>query len=81
MSRFLKLADSQRAHINSLRIAIVLIALVAAGLGFGWWSAPKQLTVHVPPDLRSGSTRMWWDIPPQSVYTLSWSNDPGHLNG
>ena len=34
-------------------------------LGFGWWSAPKSLTIHVPPDLRSGSTRKWWDVPPE----------------
>ncbi len=70
MSRFLKLADSQRAHIVSLRIAIGVLALIVAGLGYGWWSAPKQLTISVPPDLRSGSTRLWWDVPPQSVYTF-----------
>ncbi|RMT64120.1 putative exported protein [Pseudomonas syringae pv. theae] len=70
MSRFLKLADSQRAHITSLRLAIVLLALVAVGLGIGWYRAPKDMTIHVPPDLRSGSTRLWWDVPPQSVYTF-----------
>ncbi|MBX6480337.1 TIGR03746 family integrating conjugative element protein, partial [Pseudomonas syringae pv. tomato] len=35
MSRYLKLADSQRAHITSLRMAIVLLALLALGLGIG----------------------------------------------
>lgn len=33
MSRYLKLADSQRAHITSLRMAIALLAL---GLGAGY---------------------------------------------
>src|SRR3546814_16002869 len=33
--------------------------------------APKSLTIHVPPDLRSGSTRKWWDVPPESVYAFS----------
>ncbi|MFJ5299198.1 PFL_4703 family integrating conjugative element protein [Pseudomonas sp. NPDC088368] len=70
MSRFWKLSDAQRAHIVSLRIALVVIASVCAGLGYGWWSAPRDLTIHVPPDLRSGSTRKWWDIPPESVYTF-----------
>ncbi|APQ05707.1 TIGR03746 family integrating conjugative element protein [Pseudomonas syringae pv. actinidiae] len=70
MSRFLKLADSQRAHITSLRMAIVLLALLALGLGIGWYRAPQDMTIHVPPDLRSGSTRLWWDVPPQSVYTF-----------
>ncbi|MCS3473017.1 integrating conjugative element protein (TIGR03746 family) [Pseudomonas sp. JUb42] len=70
MSRFWKLADAQRTHIVSLRIALVVSALISVGLGYGWWSAPRELTVHVPPDLRSGSTRKWWDVPPESVYTF-----------
>src|SRR3546814_2236615 len=37
----------------------------------GWWSAPRDLTIHVPPDLRSGSTRKWWDVPPESVYAFT----------
>ena len=44
--------------------ALFVVALL---LGFGWWSAPKSLTIHVPPDLRSGSTRKWWDVPPECV--------------
>ena len=43
--------------------ALFVVALL---LGFGWWSAPKSLTIHVPPDLRSGSTRKWWDVPPRA---------------
>ncbi|MBM0142316.1 DUF2895 family protein, partial [Pseudomonas cannabina] len=53
MSRYLKLADSQRAHITSLRMAIALLALLALGLGIGWYRAPQNMTIHVPPDLRS----------------------------
>src|SRR3546814_19238087 len=33
--------------------------------------APKSLTIHVPPDLRSVSTLKWWDVPPESVYAFS----------
>ena len=51
-----------------LLIALFVVALL---LGFGWWSAPRSLTIHVPPDLRSGSTRKWWDVPPESVYAFS----------
>src|SRR3546814_13827434 len=40
-------------------------------MGGGWWSAPRDLTIHVPPDLRSGSTRKWWDVPPESVYAFT----------
>ena len=40
-------------------------------MGGGWWSAPRDLTIHVPPDLRSGSTRKWWEVPPESVYAFT----------
>lgn len=65
-----KKVDSQQAHIVSLRMVIGLLTLLCIGLGYGWWSAPRDLTIHVPPDLRSGSTRKWWDIPPESVYSF-----------
>ncbi|MDH4846051.1 TIGR03746 family integrating conjugative element protein, partial [Pseudomonas sp. BN605] len=29
------------------------------------------LTIHVPPDLRSGSTRKWWDVPPENIYAFA----------
>lgn len=48
--------------------ALVIVALVMGG---GWWSAPRDLTIHVPPDLRSGSTRKWWEVPPESVYAFT----------
>ncbi len=48
--------------------ALLLVALV---MGIGWWNAPRDLTIHVPPDLRSGSTRKWWEVPPESVYSFS----------
>lgn len=65
---FRKKVDAQQAHILSLRISIGFMAFVSVALAVGWWSAPRDLTIHVPPDLRSGSTRMWWDVPPESVY-------------
>lgn len=27
--------------------------------------------MHVPPDLRSGSTRKWWDVPPENIYAFA----------
>ncbi len=71
MSRFRNKVDTQQAHIFSLRLAVVILALVCAGLWYGWRSAPTDLTVHVPPDLRSGSTRKWWDVPPENVYAFA----------
>lgn len=71
MSRFRNKVDAQQAHIFSLRLAVMILALLCAGLWYGWRSAPTDLTVHVPPDLRSGSTRKWWDIPSENVYAFA----------
>ncbi|MFC4160710.1 PFL_4703 family integrating conjugative element protein [Chitinimonas lacunae] len=71
MSRFRNEVDHLQAHVRTLRLALGALFAVALLLGFGWWSAPSQLTVHVPPDLRSGSTRRWWDTPPENVYAFT----------
>ncbi|UMZ10681.1 MULTISPECIES: PFL_4703 family integrating conjugative element protein [unclassified Pseudomonas] len=67
---FRKKVNAQEAHILSLRIALLLMTMIAAYMAYGWKTAPSDLTIHVPPDLRSGSTRKWWDVPPESVYAF-----------
>ena len=59
------------AHIKSLRLGGGVLFALALVMGIGWWNAPRDLTVHVPPDLRSGSTRKWWEVPPESVYAFT----------
>ncbi|TCL02184.1 PFL_4703 family integrating conjugative element protein [Sodalis ligni] len=71
MSRFRNEVQHLQAHVKTLRLGSGALLLVSLLLGFGWWSAPRDLTIHVPPDLRSGSTRKWWDVPPESVYTFT----------
>ena len=71
MSRFRNEVARLQAHVKSLRLALAALFAVAVLLAFGWWSAPRDLTIHVPPDLRSGSTRKWWDVPPESVYAFT----------
>ena len=71
MSRFKNEVLHLRAHVKTLRLCAVALFTVALLLGAGWWHAPADLTIHVPPDLRSGSTRKWWDVPPESVYTFA----------
>lgn len=84
MSRLKNEVTHLKAHVQSLRIAAGFLFVLAAAMGLGWWSAPRDMTVHVPPDLRSGSTRKWWEIPPETVYTFGfyvfqqlnrWPND------
>lgn len=71
MSRFKNEVTHLQAHIKTLRLGTILLTALAFVLGFGWWSAPRDLTIHVPPDLRSGSVRKWWEVPPESVYAFT----------
>src|SRR5690349_14888008 len=71
MSRFKNEVTHLQAHVRTLRCGgLALLALIGL-ITLGWWSAPRNLTIHVPPDLRSGSTRKWWDVPPESVYAFT----------
>jgi integrating conjugative element protein (TIGR03746 family) len=71
MSRFRNEIAHLQAHVKTLRWGSAALLAAALLLGLGWWNAPKRLTIHVPPDLRSGSTRPWWEVPPESVYAFS----------
>jgi len=71
VSRFKNEVLRLEAHIKTLRIGASALVVLALVIGIGWWSAPRDLTIHVPPDLRSGSTRPWWDVPPESVYAFT----------
>ncbi|EAV3217972.1 TIGR03746 family integrating conjugative element protein [Salmonella enterica] len=71
MSKFKNALNARDNHIQTLRAAcgIMLVLLVLSMLG--WMTAPRNLTIHNPPDLRSGSSRPWWEIPPSTVYAFS----------
>ncbi|HBO0761875.1 TPA: TIGR03746 family integrating conjugative element protein, partial [Pseudomonas aeruginosa] len=67
---FRKHTAQQQAHINTLRFITGFLCMVIVVLAYCVWEARKDLWIHIPPDLRSGSTRLWWDIPPESVYAF-----------
>lgn len=73
MSRFRNGITARDNHIISLRIACVLLALGLFVTSLGWMRAPSELTIHNPPDLRSGSTRKWWEVPPSTVYSFAFT--------
>jgi len=72
MSRFKNEVAHLQAHVKTLRLCAGALFVTALLLGVGWLSAPRDLTIHVPPDLRSGSVRKWWQVPPESVYAFTW---------
>jgi integrating conjugative element protein (TIGR03746 family) len=61
----------QTAHIASLRFVIALLVLINVATWYGWTSAPDQLTVHVPPDLRTGASMKVHEIPAEDVFTFA----------
>lgn len=71
MSRFRNEITHLQAHIKTLQLGAGALCALTLVMGVGWWNAPRSLTIHVPPDLRSGSTRPWWEVPPESVYAFT----------
>ncbi|EAR4436915.1 TIGR03746 family integrating conjugative element protein [Salmonella enterica] len=71
MSRFRHAVKDRDQHILTLRIACGVLAFFLLITCVGWMLAPNKLTVHNPPDLRTGSTRPWWEVPASSVYSFA----------
>ncbi|MBD2781170.1 PFL_4703 family integrating conjugative element protein [Xenorhabdus szentirmaii] len=71
MSRFRHAVKNRDQHILTLRLACGVLVLVLLITLVGWMTAPRNLTIHNPPDLRSGSTRAWWEVPAPSVYSFA----------
>ncbi len=61
MSRFRHALQDRDQHILTLRVFSGVLAGLLLMVTLGWMSAPDRLTIHNPPDLRSGSTRPWWE--------------------
>ena len=71
MRRYRYEIDNVRAHVRSLWAVIAIQVVVIAGLWFGWSQAPARLTVHIPPDLRSGAVLAVDKVPPANVYAFA----------
>lgn len=71
MSKYLNALTGRDKHIQSLRFVIVILLVIILAMAWGWKSAPKDLTIHIPPDTRTGSTRLWSDIDPSNIYSYA----------
>ena len=70
MSRYRYEIDAVRSHVRSLWIVIVAFALLAVVLTVGLMRAPENITVHIPPDIRSGAQMELGEIGPANVYAF-----------
>ena len=71
MSGYHREADALRAHIRSLRLAMACLLVVALAFAWGWYTAPRHLRVHIPPDLRSAVDQNVNTVPPPNVYAFA----------
>ena len=71
MRRYRYEIDNVQSHLRSLWCVIGFQALVILALWFGWSQSPKNLRVHVPPDLRSGAVLAAEEVPPANVYAFA----------
>ena len=71
MGKFTNALDNKQAVI---RLQWVFIAILAAALLLairGLQLAPAELTLHIPPDLRSGARLRVGEVPPPNVYAFA----------
>ena len=71
MRRYRFEIDNVRAHVRSLWAVIGIQVMIIAALWFGWSQAPQRLTVHIPPDLRSGAAFAVKEVSPANVYAFA----------
>ena len=71
MGKFRNALDDSRAHVRSLWIVIALLVGIVLVLGIGLLRTPSHMTVHIPPDLRSGATIGGNQPSPPNVYAFA----------
>jgi integrating conjugative element protein (TIGR03746 family) len=71
MGRYRHAIDNVRAHLRSLWAVILIQLVIIAGLWYGWRQAPERLTLHIPPDLRTGVVLAVDEVPPPNVYIFA----------
>ncbi|HHI71487.1 MAG TPA: TIGR03746 family integrating conjugative element protein [Rhodobacteraceae bacterium] len=72
MSRYRSELDNARAHIRSLWGVIILLSGMMAYAFYGWSQAPKDIDVHVPPDLSGGAHLKVDEIPAANIFTFAY---------
>lgn len=52
--------------------ALVFLSTCCAFMWFGWKSAPQDIAIHIPPDLRNGATVKVGEVTPPNVYSFGY---------
>jgi integrating conjugative element protein (TIGR03746 family) len=71
MQRYRYEIDNVRSHLRSLWAVIGLLLTIILALWIGWMRMPATITVHIPPDLRSGAVMALDEVPAANVYAFA----------
>lgn len=63
--------DNLKSHITTLRVVIAILVLFSGLFWFNAKEAKEVQRVHIPPDLRSGSTVQVNEVPPTTAYSFA----------
>ena len=69
--KFQTQVEVSRAHIASLRLMLLVMAVLCLGALYGWKTAPSRMTVHIPPSFRGGVEQQADHVPAPNVYTFA----------
>ncbi|MGR3807772.1 PFL_4703 family integrating conjugative element protein [Pasteurella testudinis] len=72
MSRLKGEVNEKNKHIVTARVAIGTLCLICLCLIYVIFTSPNRLTVYIPPEMRAGSQRPWWEIPQSTVYAFAY---------
>jgi integrating conjugative element protein (TIGR03746 family) len=71
VARFINELHNKESLIKIQWVFIAILALALLVAIWGLQSAPKTMTLHIPPDLRSGAKLRPGDTPPPNVYAFA----------
>jgi len=74
MSKYVDALEQARYEIRRLYWLCLLLLLATFSAMWGWKTAPRHLTAHIPPDLRNGATLNVGttpEVPDPTVYTFA----------
>jgi integrating conjugative element protein (TIGR03746 family) len=72
MAGFTNELDNKRFVIKLQWVFIAILTVLALYAISGWRAAPHEMTVHVPPDLRSGTRVKVGEVPLPNVYAFAY---------
>lgn len=71
MGKFINALDNKEALIKLQWVVVAILSIALLLAIHGLRTTSRDLTIHVPPDLRSGATLRAGELPPANVYTFA----------